>query len=102
VSVHFDTTQLPCFTLWKNTVPSADGYTTGLEPGTNFPNPRTHEAQQGRVVELAPGETAAYDLALEIHNSPAALQAAQDAVASLQADCRAQVFDQPQPGWCSG
>ena len=35
--------ELPCFTLWKNTAAEADGYVTGLEPGTNFPNLRSFE-----------------------------------------------------------
>jgi hypothetical protein len=101
VSVHFDTAQLPCFTLWKNTVPSADGYATGLEPGTNFPNPRSHEDGQGRVVSLESGGTAVYDLALEIHNNAAAVERAGQAVADLQADRQTEVLDQPQPGWCT-
>ena len=56
-AVRFDTRVLPCFTVWKNMVASADGYVTGLEPATNFPNKRSFEAQHGRVVPLAPGAT---------------------------------------------
>jgi len=37
VSVGFNTRQLPCFTLWKNTAALSDGYVCGLEPATNFP-----------------------------------------------------------------
>ena len=47
--------QLPCYSVWKNTTASADGSVTGLEPGTNFPNPRSFEGQKGRVLKLAPG-----------------------------------------------
>jgi len=56
-AVKFNTRSLPCLTLWKNLVASEDGYVTGLEPATNFPNTRSVEAQRGRVVPLAPGET---------------------------------------------
>jgi len=56
---------LPCFTLWKNQGGLADGYVTGLEPGTNFPNPRSVEEAAGRVIPLDPGESVAFDLALE-------------------------------------
>ena len=35
VSVHFNTNQLPCFSLWKNTADPADGCVTGLEPGSS-------------------------------------------------------------------
>ncbi len=54
-SLGFDKRQLPCFTLWKNTGALADGYVTGIEPATNYPNPRSFEGQQGRVVKLPPG-----------------------------------------------
>ena len=56
---------LPCFTLWKNQGGLADGYVTGLEPGTNFPNPRAVEEAAGRVVPLDPGASVVFDLALE-------------------------------------
>ena len=53
VSIRFDLTYLPCFSLWKNTVGEADGYVTGLEPATNFPNPHRFEKSKGRVAYLA-------------------------------------------------
>jgi hypothetical protein len=56
---------LPCFTLWKNQGGLADGYVTGLEPGTNYPNPRSFEETQGRVVPLAPQASVTFDLAIE-------------------------------------
>jgi hypothetical protein len=56
VEVAFDVRQLPCFSLWKNTVAEEDGYVTGIEPATNFPNPRSQEREQGRVVTLQAGE----------------------------------------------
>jgi hypothetical protein len=57
--------ELPCFTLWKNQGGLADGYVTGLEPGTNYPNPRSFEETQGRVVPLAPHASVSFDLAIE-------------------------------------
>ena len=62
VSMSFAVAQLPCFTLWKNTGAIADGYVTGLEPGTGFPNPRSVERQAGRVPQLAPGEARCFAL----------------------------------------
>jgi hypothetical protein len=56
---------LPCFTLWKNQGGLADGYVTGLEPGTNYPNPRSFEESQGRVVPLAPHASVSFELAIE-------------------------------------
>ncbi len=50
VVLRFQTSQLPCFTLWKNTRGLREGYVTGLEPATNYPNPRPFEESRGRVV----------------------------------------------------
>ena len=45
-SLRFNVNQLPCFTLWKCQQPAQDGYVTGLEPGTNFPNVRSFEERR--------------------------------------------------------
>jgi galactose mutarotase-like enzyme len=100
VSVHVNTKQLPCYTLWKNTVAAADGYVTGLEPGTNFPNPRTYEGRQGRVVKLVAGGSAAFQVGLEIHHGADQVQQAEQAIAALQAGVTPQVCQQPQAPWC--
>lgn len=101
VSMHVDKNQLPCYTLWKNTTAAADGYVTGLEPGTNFPNPRTYEGQQGRVVKLEPGGTTAFDLVLEIHKDAEEVQQAEQAIAALQGDVEPKIDDRPREGWCA-
>lgn len=69
ISMSFSTKQLPCFTLWKNTQAEADGYVTGLEPGTNFPNLKTFERERGRVITLAPGESYETSLELRVHDT---------------------------------
>jgi hypothetical protein len=91
---------LPCFSLWKNQGGEADGYVTGLEPGTNYPNPRSFEESQGRVVSLAPGGSVAFELALE-HLSGDRLAATRAALARL-GEPPARVDSQPRPGWSSG
>ena len=40
VVLRFHRDQLPGFTLWKNTAGPRDGYVSGLEPASNYPNPR--------------------------------------------------------------
>jgi hypothetical protein len=97
----FNKQQLPCFTVWKNTTSLADGYVTGLEPGTNFPNPRTYEGEQGRVVKLDPRGTCGFDLELSYLSDAAAVEEAEDGIARLQGDTKPQVFDAPQDGWCA-
>ena len=41
LTLRFNRNELPCFTLWKNTAALEDGYVTGLEPATNYPNFKT-------------------------------------------------------------
>lgn len=60
----WDREELPCFAQWKNTASLDEGYVTGLEPGTNYPNPKPYERDRGRVRKLAPGESVAFELEL--------------------------------------
>ncbi len=99
-SLSFNVQQLPCFTLWKNTTAEADGYVTGLEPGTNFPNPRSYEGEQGRVVRLSPGGNSTFDLRIDVHQSPDEVARAVDAIHALRI-AEPQVHDRPMPGWCA-
>ncbi|MGV3606534.1 MAG: aldose 1-epimerase family protein [Planctomycetaceae bacterium] len=101
VSLKYSTDQLPCFSLWKNTAPLSDGYVTGLEPGTNFPNPRSFEGKKGRVVKLAGGAKTTFAVEMEIHGSAEEVAAAEAAIAKLQAGHKPEVFDAPQPDWCA-
>jgi len=93
-SLSWRATELPCFTLWKNQGGLADGYVTGLEPGTNFPNPRSFEERQGRVVTLGPHGAIEFDLALE-HHAGAAVAAARQRIGTLSP----RVSATPRPGW---
>ena len=100
-SMYFNVKQLPVYTVWKDTAAAEDGYVTGLEPGTNFPNPRTYEGQQKRVAELAPGGKTSYDLKIEIHDKAADVAKAEKAIAALQSGQKPKVFETPQEGWCA-
>ncbi|NQV26388.1 MAG: aldose 1-epimerase family protein [Rhodopirellula sp.] len=84
LSMRFSTRQLPCFTLWKNTQAEADGYVTGLEPGTNLPNLKTFEREQGRVILLAPGESYATSFELRVHDTPEEIAQAESQIRALQ------------------
>ncbi|MCA9123737.1 MAG: aldose 1-epimerase family protein [Planctomycetaceae bacterium] len=97
----FNKKQLPCFTIWKNTTSLADGYVTGLEPGTNFPNPRTYEGDQGRVIKLGPGGSCDFDFELTYLSQAAEVVATEAAIARLQGDASAIVHEEPQDGWCA-
>ncbi|MBI2477601.1 MAG: aldose 1-epimerase family protein [Planctomycetia bacterium] len=97
----FNKKQLPCFTVWKNTTSLADGYVTGLEPGTNFPNPRSYEGKQGRVVKLGPKGSFGFDFELAYLSDATEVDAAETAIARLQGDALPQVYSEPQEGWCA-
>src|SRR5690606_19173829 len=99
VSIHYNKQQLPHFIVWKNTGALEDGYVTGLEPSTNFPNARTFEAKHGRVVKLPPGGKATFDLRLEFHNDAASVAQAEEALRKLQGGEGPKIHHSPQQGW---
>ncbi len=66
-TIRWSVKDLPYFTVWKNTTSESDGYVTGLEPGTCFPNNRSVEREAGRVPKLGPGEKRAFALEFGIH-----------------------------------
>lgn len=95
----FNKQQLPYFTLWKNLQAVADGYATGLEPGTNLPNAKSFEKKQGRVIVLAPGESRHFQLMLEVLTNRDAVAAAEKAVIELQHGVAPTTCPQLVPGW---
>ena len=95
VSVMFNKNQLPCFSLWKNRQAAADGYVTGLEPGTNFPNRKSFEKQQGRVIVLDGGESRTFEVIIEAHGDAAAVSAAEKAVTAIQGNVTPEICSQP-------
>ncbi len=100
-AVSFSVTGLPRFILWKNTGAASDGYVTGLEPATNFPNKRSFEAKQGRVVEIEAGETAAFRISLKPLVDEAAVIETAKQIAALGEE-PGTVHRQPRPGWSPG
>lgn len=97
--LRFNAHQLPCFTQWKCLQPAADGYVTGLEPGTNFPNVRSFEERQGRTVALAPGASRTFDLSVEVLATAERVSAVEREVRAIADDAKPRIFDRPQPGW---
>lgn len=95
VTMTYDTTQLPYFTLWKNTTATEEGYVTGLEPGTGFPANRSIERQAGRVPKLNPGESRSFSLAVAIQTGKEDVSRAAAAIQQLQAGRQTRVNPQP-------
>ncbi|MFO7724445.1 MAG: aldose 1-epimerase family protein [Oceanipulchritudo sp.] len=95
--VRFSLDDFPCFTLWKNTAGSADGYVTGLEPATSYPNPRRFERSKGRVPVLSGGEARKTSLVVEILDTPEAVESAKNEISALQDSAGGNVNPQPLP-----
>jgi galactose mutarotase-like enzyme len=100
-SLIHNTRQLPCFSLWKNTAAEPDGCVTGLEPATNFPNPRSFEGRHGRVVKLDGNARETFHLRFEFHQNATEVDQAIAAAQALQAS-RPEILDQPAPEWFAG
>ncbi len=99
VSLQFSRSSLPCFTIWRNPVASEDGYVVGLEPGTSFPNPKSFESKQGRVVELKSGESWRTEVTLGWHDQPNQIAEVVNRIATLQQMGSPKIFSAPQVGW---
>jgi galactose mutarotase-like enzyme len=97
--VKFDTSTLPWFILWKNTQAAEDGYVTGLEPGSSFPNPRGTERKAGRVIALAPKESVTFRLQFEVATDRARVKQILDEVTALQVATPKTVHAAPKPEW---
>jgi hypothetical protein len=89
--------ELPCLTVWRNSAAVEDGYVTGLEPATNFPNFKGFERQQGRVHTLPPGGKWQCTLSIEVFDSGPDVAKVLSEVAALQAHAKAVVHPQPHP-----
>lgn len=90
--------ELPCFSQWKNTASIDEGYVTGLEPGTNYPNPKPYERRQGRVRTLRPGESVAFELELREYVASEEVEAAEERIADLTPG-DGLVHGEPQKNW---
>jgi len=100
LSVQFCTRTLPYLNLWKNTAAVEDGYVIGLEPATGFPNVKSFEEKNKRVVTLAGGESRVFRLKLEPLVSSDAVESAIKRIAEKRTS-PGVIHNEPQPGWCS-
>jgi len=96
ISVGLSINQLPYFTLWKNTASLEDGYVVGLEPATNFPNPKPFERRMGRVVNLKPREKYAAEVTLAVHLGEEDVEKAKGRI-ELQSKVKPEIYTKPIP-----
>jgi hypothetical protein len=83
-SVQFDTRTLPCLNFWKNTAGVEDGYVLGIEPATGFPNTKSFEERQGRVVKLQGGQSRTFRLKLHALSNAGEVQRVAERIRRLQ------------------
>jgi hypothetical protein len=96
-SLSYSIKELPYLTLWKNTAAEMDGYVTGLEPGTNYPNHRAIERKAGRVPKLAGDAGHAMTIDYAIHVGKDEVQKAGERIKAVQGDRKVMVDEKPEP-----
>lgn len=94
-TIRWSTAELPYFTLWKNTTGEADGYVTGLEPGTNFPYNRMVERKGGRLSTLNPGESRTFVLTLGVHRTADEVAEVRSEIEKIQGSETPLLVEQP-------
>jgi hypothetical protein len=94
-SIHWNIGELPFLTIWKNTVPEADGYVTGLEPATGFPYNRKIERKTGRLPTLKPGEARTFQLEFRLYHTQPEVNEAIDGIRKYQAGRPTEVQSEP-------
>ena len=99
LAVSFNTNGLPKFILWKNTASITDGYVVGLEPATNFPNPRSFEEKHGRVVELQPEQTASFRVTLQPLTNSEEVKQVSERIDHLKGEDPAVIHSKPIQDW---
>jgi hypothetical protein len=95
-SMSYSIKELPYLTLWKNTAAVNDGYVTGLEPGTNYPNHRAIERKAGRVPKLAGDASHAMTIEYGIHVGKDEVQKVADRIKTIQGDRKLMVDEKPE------
>jgi hypothetical protein len=94
-SIGYSVKELPYLTLWKNTDAEADGYVTGLEPGTGYPYNRRIERTFGRVPKLAGAATHAATIDIAVHVGQDQVKSVGDRIAAIQAGRKTTVDEKP-------
>jgi hypothetical protein len=96
-SIRFNLKELPAFTVWKNTAARENGYVTGLEPATNYPNEKRFERERGRVVRLRGKSSYNITMTVAAHGSRAEVKAVEQDIAKIQGRRKPVVHLTPKP-----
>ena len=89
--LRFDIRQLPFVSQWKSCGGAVDGYVTGIEPGTDYPNARSIEREAGRVITLEPNGVYEVTLMHEVAVGDAAVDDIAAEIAEIQSGAAGKV-----------
>ena len=95
MALAFNVRELPVFTLWKNTDAKAQGYVTGLEPGTSFSYNRSQQRALGLVPRIEPGGTRDFTLDYRLLATAAEVRQALEQVEAIRHGRPTQVREAP-------
>jgi hypothetical protein len=95
-SMRFAVAQLPCISLWKSTAAVEEGYVTGIEPATGFPNTRRIERQLGRVPRLGSGSSRTFAIEYAVLRNSAEVAQATREIERIRDGCKTQVDSKPE------
>jgi hypothetical protein len=95
VALRFSLAALPAFTVWKSTAGLKEGYVTGLEPATSYPNAKPFEKARGRVPTLPPGGSRVVETTLEILDTAEGVAAIEAEVKALQSKGSPTIHSRP-------
>ncbi len=99
-TIQYSARHLPAFTIWKNTTATQDGYVVGLEPGTDYPNCRSFERSQGRLVRLEAGGLFQTELTFGLVCGEEGVAAVRRRIDALAEGKEKDVRAQPDPEYC--
>lgn len=100
VTLSFSKNEFPHFLIWKMQRPDGDPYVAALEPCVNFPNTRSFEEKNERVVPLAAGELKSFKVDIEVLHDFGEISESIHHIQRLQNGAEGTVLDQPVPEWC--
>lgn len=95
LALRFAKEQLPHFTLWKNSGGLNEGFVTGLEPGTSYPNAKPFEKSHHRVPTLPVGGRYVAETTLEILNTKDSVTAVEAEIQAIQGQGERDVLRRP-------
>lgn len=100
VSLSFNKKNFPYFILWKTQRPNGDIYVSGMEPAINFPNTRSFEKRNGRVMPIGAKDTKSFWFEFDVLTDKQKVEERIARIVGLQGERDGQVTESPILEWC--